>query len=81
MDSHPVSVAGSQGDASTAPTTPEGSLSFSPVIHATQGTNGVDDGIETSLNRRSRRAIAASGVPTVDQIRRICCVGAGYVGV
>lgn len=71
-------------DSSTAPTTPEGSLSFSPVLRPRNG--------ETRDHERGGVA-AKSHIPgislsstTLDAqgrvfpVRNICCIGAGYVG-
>ncbi|KAH8681728.1 nucleotide sugar dehydrogenase [Xylariales sp. PMI_506] len=87
MNPIPVSIVDSEESAflenaaSTAPTTPEGSLSFSPILRAT--ADGPLDIESTTLaaqalNSRSlSSALLGSGVR---HIRNICCVGAGYVG-
>jgi UDPglucose 6-dehydrogenase len=87
MNQLPVSVVDAEdgafleNTASTAPTTPEGSLSFSPVLRA--AADGPLDIESTSLpgqasNHRSlSSALLDSGTRPV---RNICCVGAGYVG-
>ncbi|CAI4213097.1 unnamed protein product [Parascedosporium putredinis] len=90
MDPIPSSVVDSAEyslhDDSTAPTTPEGSLTFSPVLHATRAIDGTElDGM-ASLNV-SHRDLGPSSAPHLAevaarpiQVRNICCVGAGYVG-
>lgn len=71
-------------DVSTAPTTPEGSLTFSPVLQPRTG-GPVDDelvGMETKSNIPG----ISLPSPTVEaqgqsrRVRNICCIGAGYVG-
>jgi UDPglucose 6-dehydrogenase len=60
------------GDPSTAPTTPGGSLSFSPALQPFRDGDNHDVDV-TSLAGR------ANGDEPVT-VRNICCVGAGYVG-
>ncbi|KAK4126791.1 nucleotide sugar dehydrogenase [Parathielavia appendiculata] len=65
-------------DDSTAPTTPDGSLSFSPQLQP-QDVGGYVDGT-SMINRGSLSSdvlVAAAQAPLV---RNICCVGAGFVG-
>jgi UDPglucose 6-dehydrogenase len=73
-------------DISTAPTTPDGSLSFSPVLQALK----LQDALEEAAGRRHSQRSASgsldatlysnmSGV-TGNGVKNICCVGAGYVG-
>lgn len=86
----PMSVVDSEEsvfqDGSTAPTTPEGSLSFSPVLPPARGADGVDDDTIGSLDARTRnlgRSISSSLLDSnilAGLVRNICCVGAGYVG-
>ncbi|KAI0127201.1 udp-glucose 6-dehydrogenase [Xylariales sp. AK1849] len=70
-----------ENTSSTAPTTPEDGLSFSPILRVTP--SGSLDIVAASLasqalgNRSSTSALSNSGVRSV---RNICCVGAGYVG-
>ena len=91
MDAVPVSNVDSEesafildNSASTAPTTPEGSLSFSPVLRAAADQNGLD--IEAtslasrSLNSRSLSSTLLGAAIAPASVRNICCVGAGYVG-
>ncbi|TGO63142.1 hypothetical protein BCON_0015g00710 [Botryotinia convoluta] len=68
-DSIPLDTDESAHDISTAPTTPDGSLTFSPMLQALS----LDDGIafENSLkNENSMHRL----------VQNVCCVGAGYVG-
>lgn len=69
-DSTPLDTDGSTHDISTAPTTPDGSLTFSPILQALN----LDDGIafENSLRIESS---------THRLVQNVCCVGAGYVGM
>lgn len=66
-------------NASTAPTTPEGSLTFSPVLRAT-----VDGPLDIESTTLAARGLGNRQLPSLDQslrsVRNICCVGAGYVG-
>jgi hypothetical protein len=68
-------------DPSTAPTTPDGSLSFSPVLQAAQLLDAFDGraGVQTRPGRGSSATLDLDGTsPMV--VKNICCVGAGYVG-
>src|SRR5690349_2361545 len=69
-------------DSSTAPTTPEGSLSFSPVLRPLRPGDGIDEDLTSS--RETSRLIppmfSATAVGS-SRIEKICCVGAGYVGM
>jgi len=68
-------------DSSTAPTTPEGSLSFSPVLRPLRPSDGIDDDL-TSSRETSRFITPILSATAIDRTRveNICCVGAGYVG-
>lgn len=55
---------------STAPTTPDGSLTFSPVLQALSLDDGITIG-NTTVNETSTHHL----------IENVCCVGAGYVGM
>jgi UDPglucose 6-dehydrogenase len=76
-------------DASTAPTTPEGSLSFSPVLRAARDVDigGYESGVAhhgRSRNSHQSLGLTLSNAASAQQIRavrNICCVGAGYVGM
>lgn len=69
-------------DSSTAPTTPEGSLTFSPVLAAVR----TEDHAHSALLTRAHLGATSLGSPlastdsTRPRVRTICCVGAGYVG-
>jgi UDPglucose 6-dehydrogenase len=71
-------------DISTAPTTPDGSLTFSPVLQALK----LQDALEEAVGRRhsqrngsgSLDATLYSNGGGVHGVKNICCVGAGYVG-
>lgn len=71
---------------STAPTTPDGSLTFSPVLQAlrTMDTVEVDAMASLSISQqnsgRNARGVYEASLRPI-QIRNICCVGAGYVGM
>lgn len=76
-------------DSSTAPTTPEGSMSFSPVLRPFRAADSLDDDAAGSGSGVSSRPIGSSGgrllptmllSPQIPTVRTICCVGAGYVG-
>jgi len=69
-DSKPLDTDESTHDTSTAPTTPDGSLTFSPMLQALS----LDDGItfENSLRNESS---------TPHLVKNVCCVGAGDVGM
>ncbi len=68
---------------STAPTTPDGSLTFSPVLQAAQlldafeGVSGA--GIQSRTGRSSSATLDLDGTAPM-AVKNICCVGAGYVG-
>ncbi len=65
---------------STAPTTPDGSLTFSPVLQALK----LQDALEDAVHSRSKH-ISSSLDATMHSsrggVKNICCVGAGYVGM
>lgn len=68
-------------DVSTAPTTPDGSLTFSPVLEALRlrdALEGATTGRGTSVQETS---LGGAMYPNRSEIRSICCVGAGYVGM
>jgi UDPglucose 6-dehydrogenase len=80
----PASEEGAFLDGSTAPTTPEGSLSFSPVLRPRQaGPAGGDHAMLTPrLSPENDAAVAPFDAPApIPDVRTICCVGAGYVGM
>lgn len=68
-------------ETSTAPTTPDGSLSLSPVLAATQlfdHFDGILAGTPTPTIRNVEVVLDLNEQSQV--VKNICCVGAGYVG-
>jgi UDPglucose 6-dehydrogenase len=65
-------------DDSTAPTTPEGSLTFSPPLRPQ------DDAAYLNLGSRANSPPLSSALSDAaaraSPVRNICCVGAGFVG-
>ncbi|KAG4442534.1 hypothetical protein IFR05_001946 [Cadophora sp. M221] len=65
---------------STAPTTPDGSLTFSPILQAMR----LHDALETTNSGETSRRMA--GTPLNENatsrmtVKNLCCIGAGYVG-
>jgi UDPglucose 6-dehydrogenase len=89
MNPIPISVVDSEEsvflDASTAPTTPEGSLSFSPILRAARYDGVEDEGMGnlTAKSRNNSRSLSSTLLDSTARsspVRNICCVGAGYVG-
>ncbi|KAK7958068.1 Nucleotide sugar dehydrogenase [Apiospora saccharicola] len=76
----PEEVAFFENASSTAPTTPEGSLTFSPILRA--AADGALDIEYASLAARANNmTLSSSQLATrIPAVRNICCVGAGYVG-
>ncbi|TEY73302.1 hypothetical protein BOTCAL_0080g00300 [Botryotinia calthae] len=68
-DSIPLDTDESTHDISTAPTTPDGGLTFSPMLQALSLDNGI--AFENSLRNENS---------TPHLVQNVCCVGAGYVG-
>lgn len=72
---------GAASAASTAPSTPEGSLTFSPVLRARVGSQ-VEIESSSLVGQASETTSVSS--PSITRspprVRTICCVGAGYVG-
>ncbi|KXH46912.1 nucleotide sugar dehydrogenase [Colletotrichum nymphaeae SA-01] len=69
--------------ASTVPTTPEGSCTFSPVVRAASrlvidGDEAGEDGFP-QLDTKAEE-VSLTGNIGSSPVRNICCVGAGYVG-
>lgn len=66
---------------STAPTTPDGSMTFSPVLQALK----LQDALEDASIGRSKLRTSGSSLDAAMHLGRgvknICCVGAGYVGM
>ncbi|KAL0775916.1 hypothetical protein CaCOL14_007203 [Colletotrichum acutatum] len=69
--------------ASTVPTTPEGSCTFSPVVRAASRLviDGEDAGQDTFPQLDAKPVeVSFTGNSGSSPVRNICCVGAGYVG-
>jgi UDPglucose 6-dehydrogenase len=65
-------------DDSTAPTTPEGSLSFSPQLQPQDVLRYLDGDARDNGPSLSSDAFDVAAQP--QPVRNICCVGAGFVG-
>ncbi|KAK6088424.1 UDP-glucose 6-dehydrogenase (nucleotide sugar dehydrogenase) [Seiridium cupressi] len=88
MDSIPLSTPNCEEGAlldnapSTAPTTPEGSLSFSPVLRA-----AVDGHLDVDFASLTAQALNITSLPSAPSasrqrhVRNICCVGAGHLPI
>jgi UDPglucose 6-dehydrogenase len=66
---------------STAPTTPDGSLTFSPVLQALKLEDALED---AAMGRNTQRTSNSSLEATIYRgraVKNICCIGAGYVGM
>ncbi|PVH71773.1 udp-glucose 6-dehydrogenase [Cadophora sp. DSE1049] len=65
---------------STAPTTPDGSLSFSPALQAIKLHDALENaGVNAAMSNTVKAPINDKVVST-RKIQNICCIGAGYVG-
>jgi UDPglucose 6-dehydrogenase len=68
-------------DISTAPTTPDGSLTFGPALQALKLQDELqNDASEREKHRTSSTAQDAAMQVRGGEVKNICCVGAGYVG-
>ena len=68
-------------DISTAPTTPDGSLSFSPVLQALNLHDALEDAsVGSGKRRQGSNSLDAALHSNRHEVKNICCVGAGYVG-
>ncbi len=67
-------------DGSTAPTTPESTQEFSPVMRPLIRPVDAEAANANGAARNGTRANGTAASPQVPVIRTICCVGAGYVG-
>ncbi|KAK2042459.1 nucleotide sugar dehydrogenase [Colletotrichum somersetense] len=71
---------------STVPTTPEGSVTFSPIVRAESNVAGDGDCIsddafgELLSDQEGPAAASEAGTGGSTRVTNICCVGAGYVG-
>ncbi len=77
----PVSSEDSLVDISTASTTPDGSLTFSPVLQATRLHDALEDACTTETTKKMSHTSVSEGLQPSMKIKNICCVGAGYVGM
>jgi UDPglucose 6-dehydrogenase len=67
-------------DISTAPTTPDGSLTFSPVLQALKLQDALEDASSKEGERKGSASLDATLYFSPSEIKNVCCVGAGYVG-
>lgn len=67
-------------DHSTAPTTPDGSLTFSPVLQALKLHDALEDAAAGQAKMRTPSGSLSVTPPGV-VVKNICCIGAGYVGM
>ncbi|KAF4628272.1 hypothetical protein G7Y89_g9880 [Cudoniella acicularis] len=67
-------------DISTAPTTPDGSLTFSPVLQALKLRDALEDEASGKSIQRNTSSLDATLSSSRTEVRNVCCVGAGYVG-
>ncbi|KAI3319481.1 nucleotide sugar dehydrogenase [Xylariaceae sp. AK1471] len=68
---------------STAPTTPDGRLSFSPVLRPERQTDSSDHvslSLQPSSLTESGNGSLSGLLESRLSVRNICCIGAGYVG-
>jgi UDPglucose 6-dehydrogenase len=69
-------------DLSTAPTTPDGSLTFSPVLQPSRLQDALDDAAMGKYDqRKGSGSLDATLYSSGGEVKTICCVGAGYVGM
>lgn len=67
-------------DVLTAPTTPDDSLTFSPVLQAQKFHDGLEDAASTDSALKGT-SLDVTLYPVPGEVKNICCVGAGYVGM
>jgi UDPglucose 6-dehydrogenase len=68
-------------DISTAPTTPDSSLTFSPVLQASKLHDALEDAASGwGEQRTSTLSLDATIRACGGGVKNICCIGAGYVG-
>jgi UDPglucose 6-dehydrogenase len=67
-------------DISTAPTTPDGSLTFSPILQALKLQDALEDAALGKSKQRQDSVSLDAALYSGPNVRKICCVGAGYVG-
>lgn len=68
-------------DASTAPTTPDGSLTFSPTLQALRIQDAFDGAVpRDSKERQGSESLESTLDSSNMTVKNVCCIGAGYVG-
>jgi len=67
-------------DISTAPTTPDNSLTFSPVLQALKLRDALEYAAAGKDKSRQNSNSLDAVLSNEPEVRNICCVGAGYVG-
>ncbi|KAH7309264.1 hypothetical protein BKA65DRAFT_170802 [Rhexocercosporidium sp. MPI-PUGE-AT-0058] len=65
---------------STAPTTPDGSLTFSPILQAMRLHDALENASVGNTTRRMAGTSLTENEPGAMTVKNICCIGAGYVG-
>ncbi|CZS91319.1 related to UDP-glucose 6-dehydrogenase [Rhynchosporium graminicola] len=65
---------------STAPTTPDGSLTFSPILQAMRLHDALEDASVGGITRITTTTSLDQSVSSNTMVKNICCIGAGYVG-
>ncbi|KAL2066022.1 hypothetical protein VTL71DRAFT_2093 [Oculimacula yallundae] len=65
---------------STAPTTPDGSLTFSPVLQAMRLHDALENASVGSITHRMTTTSLDGRASGAQKVKNICCIGAGYVG-
>lgn len=70
-------------EVSTAPTTPDGSLTLSPILQPQFLLDAFESnmaaGIEARLSRSFSTSLDLAATPLAE-VKNVCCIGAGYVG-
>jgi UDPglucose 6-dehydrogenase len=81
--SHPIFAVDSEqyiNYISTAPTTPDGSLTFNPVVQAIRLHEALEDAsVRGGTTREILLAFLSETAPGAHMTRNIYCIGAGYV--
>lgn len=67
-------------DLSTAPTTPDGSLTFSPSLEALRIRDAFDGASENATRKMGRQSPDTILDSPAIRVQNVCCIGAGYVG-
>ncbi|KAG9232880.1 udp-glucose 6-dehydrogenase [Amylocarpus encephaloides] len=77
----PIEAEESLLDSSTAPTSPEGSLTFSPVLKALKFQDALEGNSKGQRKtRHSKPGTRVYPLPGQCLVKNVCCIGAGYVG-